>query len=108
MTKILRHSRYNPGRGGHAPGDLRDAFCDAVEAMGQWTSSEPLPTIEIREQIVSIDNAFRLLWNCVDVLPHLLVTEVNELLQLHDRTELKRSSYSAASRALLAVCDAGA
>jgi hypothetical protein len=42
------------GRGGHAPGDLRGAFIDAVEAMGQWTPGNPIPTVEVRDQLVSV------------------------------------------------------
>jgi hypothetical protein len=48
---------------------------------------------------------FRLLWNCCDVLPHVLVDDVNELLTRHVYPELRRSSYSAASRALVSACD---
>jgi hypothetical protein len=40
---ILINSRYNPARGGHAPGDLRTAFEEAVEAsaIGRATLSQP-------------------------------------------------------------------
>jgi hypothetical protein len=34
---ILINSRYNPARGGHAPGDLRTGFEEAVEASAIGT-----------------------------------------------------------------------
>ena len=35
----LVQSRYNPGRGGHAPGDLRDAFCEALKPSSDWKTA---------------------------------------------------------------------
>jgi hypothetical protein len=75
-----------------------------VDALGQWTSGDPLPVVEIRDQSVTVDVALRLLWNCCDVLPHMLVDDVNELLCFHVNTELRRFSYAAASPALVAIC----
>jgi hypothetical protein len=47
--KTLVNSQYNPARGGHAPSDLRDAFLKTVEAVFDWSTGEPEPTVEVRE-----------------------------------------------------------
>jgi hypothetical protein len=47
--KTLVKSQYNPARGGHAPSDLRDAFLKTVEAVFDWSTGEPEPTVEVRE-----------------------------------------------------------
>src|SRR5919205_790634 len=71
MTTILHHSRYNPARGGHAPGDLRDAFCEAIEAMRLWDGNGPEPTVELRDRSVAVSEVCGLLWNCSDVMSSL-------------------------------------
>lgn len=70
--KILRTSFYNPARGGHAPGDVRDAFVEAIDAFADWPDGAPEPTVEIREQDVPISAVCGMLWNCSDTLPSLL------------------------------------
>ena len=49
------HRRFNPSRGGHAPGDLRAAFTDWVE---QGSPEQPI-NHRLRGR----------LWNCTDTLP---------------------------------------
>src|SRR5689334_16059239 len=104
MVRILKRSRYNPGRGGHAPGDLRNAFEEAVEALDKHQIGCLMPVVEVREHEVPIDVPFRLLWNCPDILPRLLADQVNDLLWSRARTNLKRRTYGAASRLLLTHC----
>jgi hypothetical protein len=43
QTSVLHHSSYSPLQGGHAPGDIREAFCDAVDAFDAWKDGEPSP-----------------------------------------------------------------
>jgi hypothetical protein len=104
VQRILKHSRYNPGRGGHAPGDLRDAFVEAVDALQGFQPGAPLPTVEVREQTVPVTAMFRLLWNCPDQLPWSDYQAVCELLG-DDENAPKRVTYDAASRKLLALYD---
>src|SRR4051812_9601520 len=71
MTSFLNGSFYNPARGGHAPGDVRAAFAAAIEAYDSWEAGEAEPTVELREQQVSISNICGLLWNCTDTMPNI-------------------------------------
>ncbi len=61
----IRTPYYHPSRGGHAPGDLRDAFAEAVEAG----RGDPNQTVELRDQTVTLARVAGLLWNCRDVMP---------------------------------------
>ena len=67
--KTLVNSQYNPARGGHAPSDLRDAFLKTVEAVFDWSTGEPEPTVEVREREMPVSAVCGHLWNCRDVLP---------------------------------------
>jgi hypothetical protein len=69
MSSVLHGSFYAAARGGHAPGDVRQAFCDALDAFREWEDGDPEPTVEIREKMVPISQACGLLWNCSDILP---------------------------------------
>ncbi len=66
---MLSHSFFNPARGGHAPGDIRDAFEEAIEAFQQWDGGEPEPLVDVRDQDVPISRICGLLWNCTDIMP---------------------------------------
>lgn len=77
-TILLKGSSYDVNRGGHAPGDVRDAFAEAFDAFGTWKSGEPEPTIELREHDVPISQIFELLCNCSDILPHRLVDQLKD------------------------------
>jgi hypothetical protein len=68
MPALLKGSSYDPRRGGHAPGDVRDAFIEAIDAYQGWRTG-PEPTVELREQQVTISQLCGLLWNCQDTLP---------------------------------------
>ena len=66
---LLKYSYYRPARGGHAPGDLRDAFAEALEEFEALKEGEPLPTVEVRDQEISLARLCGLLWNCTDIMP---------------------------------------
>jgi hypothetical protein len=67
MKSVPFRSRYDPKRGGHAPGDLRDAFCSAIE---EYAAEGRFPrVVELREQRVPLAYVCTLLRNCDDVLP---------------------------------------
>jgi hypothetical protein len=95
MSAILVGSSFHPARGGHAPGDLRDAFCEAVDAFDQWKAGAPEPTVELREQQLPISAVFGLLWNCSDIMPGDLFDQIDD----HSGA-LKRRTYSAGARFL--------
>jgi len=54
MSKVLDHSFYNPARGGHAPGDIRAAFIDALDAFEAWCDHEPAPLVDVRGQSLAL------------------------------------------------------
>ena len=58
--------RFNPARGGHAPGHLRDWFTELVK--DEYDNSDPPP--------LSLHRLCGLLWNCTDVMPSDLRDEV--------------------------------
>ncbi|CAO4183532.1 BRA0787 family protein [Methylorubrum aminovorans] len=66
---VLIHSRYKPARGGHAPGDLRNAFLEAIEAFEAWEEGADEPTVDVRDRPVTITRLCGLLWNCSDTMP---------------------------------------
>lgn len=102
MSTILKHSRYKPAIGGHAPGDLRDAFGEAVDAYEQWEDGAPEPTVELREQPVPISTVCGLLWNCADQLPGLLANQLRDLYRWPDEPP-PSNTYGAAARRLKAM-----
>lgn len=100
---ILIRSSYRPARGGHAPGDLRDAFLEGIEAFAAWRPGQPEPTVEVREQAVRLSVLCGLLWNCSDTLPGLDQRQLEGALPQRffgqDR-EGTCSSYARAARAM--------
>lgn len=60
-SALLRHSKYRPLTGGHAPSDLREAFIECLVTDGN--------PVELREQNVSLHQLCGLLWNCRDTMP---------------------------------------
>jgi hypothetical protein len=66
---ILRRSRYNPARGGHAPGDVREAFLEGIKALLDWQAGEPEPMVELRDRAMPVSTVAGLLWSCADTLP---------------------------------------
>jgi hypothetical protein len=93
MTALV-NSRYNPARGGHAPGDVRDSFLAWLEAYYHAKGTDPVPTAELREQEIKPAKLFGLLWNCTDVLPRVYATMMEELV------DKQVGSYAHAARAL--------
>jgi hypothetical protein len=65
----LVNSSYNPSRGGHAPGDLREAFQVGIEHLASWRPGDPEPSLEVRDQQVPFTRLAGLLWNCTEILP---------------------------------------
>lgn len=70
-SPIFFKSYYQPRRGGHAPGDIRAALFEAVEAYEIWEDNTPEPVIEIRGQSLPISRVCGMLWNCTDIMPWL-------------------------------------
>jgi hypothetical protein len=95
----LRGSFYEPGRGGHAPGDLRDAFLDALERFERYKDGEPEPIVELRNEPTPISKVFKLLWNCDDILDGLTWTRLSDLSNDWEMPTRKRT-YAAAARFL--------
>src|SRR4051794_14177489 len=100
MMTVLTGSFYKPTRGGHAPGDVRDAFAAAVRAYDRWKAGAK-PTVELQEQQVWIREVCGLLWNCTDTMPNLLRSYFRNWGEPDPR------SYAAAAR-LLRTLVAGA
>ena len=92
---LLRGSTYSPLRGGHAPGDVRDAFLEAIVAFMEWAEGEPEPTVELCNRPVPICNVCGVLWNCSDTIPR---SEWDELKGADPYDELQGHSYAAAAR----------
>jgi hypothetical protein len=83
---------------GHAPGHVRETFCSAVEAFHKCRSyggSQPTVEFEINyePQTITLSDACGLVWNCTDILP-------GEYVDLLADLDFKRSTYSAAARAM--------
>jgi hypothetical protein len=101
MKPVPFRSRYDPSRGGHAPGDLRDVFCEAVE---EYAAEGKFPrVVELREQRVPLAYVCTLLRNCLDVLPGWICEELeaSDLLAYTDTCAAVREipfSYAGASR----------
>ena len=85
---------------GHAPGHIRETFLDAVDAFMAWNDGEPEPTVEFEVRYVPrqipISKACSLVWNCTDVVPGVTFNELADVL------DIKRHTYAACARAMLA------
>ena len=97
---VLNHSFYKPARGGHAPGDLRNAFLEAIEAYEAWETGEPEPTVELRERQMCLPEVCGLLWNCSDIMPGLDQRHLENMLP---DPEGSCFTYARAARALRAA-----
>lgn len=100
---LLKNSYYRPAAGGHAPGDLRDAFVEAVDAFQQWEDGEPEPSVAMRARHhdgrnVPISDVCGVLWNCSDILPSGLRTQLEDLRGWP--IDPMRNTYGAAARRL--------
>ena len=98
MSKsVLTHSFYKPGRGGHAPGDIRDAFLEAIEAYEAWEDGDPEPCVEVRGRPMRLSEVCGLLWNCSDTMPGIDARHLEGMLR---DLEASCGSYARAARAL--------
>jgi hypothetical protein len=96
---LLIKSFYAPARGGHAPGDVRDAFVEAVDAYEAWEDGTPEPTVDVRDQPIRISVVCGLVWNCTDVMPGRLYDHLANLVRWpEDMTQ--RRTYAAGARLL--------
>jgi hypothetical protein len=62
-----------------APGDMREAFLDAVEVLYRLPPGAPISMVEVRNQTVPLSTLCGLLWNASDTLPGLILTELDDL-----------------------------
>jgi hypothetical protein len=86
MRTVLKHSKFRPAQGGHAPGDVRRAFSAAVDAYAGMTGDDKQePSVELREQQIPIGRVCGLLWNCSDTMPGWLRYEFGSIVDtLHE------------------------
>ncbi len=96
MTTLLKNSSYVPSRGGHAPGDLRDAFVESLDSVEHWRSGMPDLVVEFRGQHVLLWDICGLLWNCTDVLPGWVYRYLEEVCG----APCRRTSYACGARML--------
>ena len=101
-ASILHQSFYKPTSGGHAPGDLRGAFGEALDAYESWADGDPEPSVEIRDRQVKIAAVCGLLWNCSDIMPYLLYDQINDLMRLPMEMPQRRT-YAVGARLLKAM-----
>ncbi|GJE42888.1 hypothetical protein [Methylobacterium soli] len=97
MPNTLILCRYNPGRGGHAPSYLREAFLEVIEDLPGWRPGMLEPIAEVHERAVPLSVLCGLLWNCPDLLPGLEACEVERL------SGRRVSTYASAARAIKAM-----
>ena len=95
---------YNLPHTGHAPGHGRDTFIEAVMALMEWDDEPPEPVVPFEVNFepipIPISRASALVWNCTDALPS------DEYTYLRDAgLPMRKSTYAAAARALLADSD---
>ena len=66
-----------------------------------WNPSEPEPTVEHEVDYlpreIPISKACTLVWNCTDIMPGIDYRELREVL------DIKRQTYAACARAMLAA-----
>ena len=91
---------------GHAPGHIRTPFLEAIEAYVGWSSGDPPPTvtreIKFKPFEISLAAACRLVWNCTDILPRSAFSTLTQDCDL----PIRRQTYAAAARAILAALKA--
>jgi hypothetical protein len=105
MTVLLKGSSYLPSRGGHAPGDVRDAFLEALDIYVNREVGAAEPEVEMREQRVSLCQLCGLLWNCTDILPGMWWDTVCGLAEAHQRDWPRSRTYGATARWLKVMND---
>jgi hypothetical protein len=87
-------------RQGHAPGHVRETFTNAVDEFINWKSGDPEPVVEHEVNYepcpIPISRACTLVWNCTDVVPGDLVSDLLNDAEL----EIKSRTYAACARAM--------
>lgn len=70
--------RYNPARGGHAPGHLRDAFHDCLfeEEFMDGPESLDMEAVWHNGSMRSWRWLLGMLWNCTDIMPSEMCEEL--------------------------------
>ena len=113
-VKSNRNTHRLP-RGGHAPGYMREAFLEAVEAYYESGAEEPLPIVTIAppprmkrnplrliqrpEKSVDLRAMCGLMWNCSDILPRSERESINEICaSMYERTDVY--TFAQGARAL--------
>jgi hypothetical protein len=80
-----REVQMNQLRHGHAPGHIRDAARDAIEAWMAWDGATPEPTVEYEINCethdISISQALGRVCKCTDIVPGDLFDEVQDALR---------------------------
>ncbi|WP_456077608.1 BRA0787 family protein [Hyphomicrobium album] len=84
-----------PRYSGRAPGHVRNAFQDAIDAFFEWNSGEAEPRVEFADREIKISAVCSLVWNCTDILP----MHCRNTLGYCD-IEPRARTYAAAARAL--------
>jgi hypothetical protein len=85
-TSEFTQRKFNPSRGGHAPGQLRDALLEALEGPDPWWNNLERDFFSGRQQAawdcMSPKQRGRWLigqlWNCNDVLPGSVRSEMSD------------------------------
>jgi hypothetical protein len=108
MSSALQHSHYKPAKGGHAPGDLRDAFMEAVDAFQDWEDGQPEPTVDLRDMPTPISKIFGLCWNCTDTLPSVVVSQIAWLTEPYFDDTKHPGTYASGSRTMMVAVNAEA
>jgi hypothetical protein len=80
------------------PPARRPAFQEAVDAVCDWIDGEPEPTVDVRDNEVSVSAVCGLLWNCNDILPSGLVGSMKSI-----DPDFSGWSYAGAARSLKSV-----
>lgn len=89
---------------GHAPIELHQAFCDAVEAFQSWAPSDGEPSVRFEDKMVPISSLFGRMRNCHDILPERIVIEVIDAIgeMAIDREERAHLTFADAAVVLRA------
>lgn len=90
-----KFGNYSPTLGGHAPGDLREAFLVAFERIFYARERSTVVAVDVRSESLSFAALCGLLWNCSDVLPGSVADAINL-----DIGRLRSRTYASAARLL--------
>lgn len=92
-------------RSGHAPGDLRDTFCEAIDLLEEWEPENGEPMVDLRGQTVPLTKVCGLLWNCTDIMPDEAVTDLHVWYEslVGEPYQAKRRTYAVGARMMKAI-----